>query len=116
MFTLTPEQENRAKKIHEESLVIDATAFPYILESPYYERIKEGGVDAAVITAAYEDTFESAIRKIDRVLTTVKNSPQRFSMATNSEDILRAKKGGKVAIVLGFQDTKPTGEDLLIGP
>ena len=112
MIELTDEQEQRARTLHEESLVIDATAFSYTLESPYYERLKAGGVDAEVITAAYEDNFESAIRKIDAIVNTVERNPSRFSMAYTIQDILHIKKQGKVAIVLGFQDTKPVGEDL----
>jgi membrane dipeptidase len=112
MINLNEDQERRAKKLHEESLVIVATAFSYTLESPYYERIKTGGVDAEVITAAYEDNFESAVRKIDAIVNTVEKNPERFSMAYNTQDIRRIKKQGKVAIILGFQDTKPIGEDL----
>lgn len=103
-----------ATALHDEAIVIDALAFPYICETDYLPRLIQGGVTASIVTVAYEDSFESAVRKIDALYTEIENHSDDLTVATTANDIVKAKLSGKVAIILGFQDTKPFGADLAL--
>ncbi len=108
----SPDKHEIAAAVHDEAIVIDALAFPYICETDYLPRIKQGGVTASIVTVAYEDSFESAVRKIDALYTEIENHPDDLAIATTAGDVREAKSNGKIAIILGFQDTKPFGADL----
>ena len=117
-MSATPTPENSsdavslAQAIHREAIVFDALAFPYICEDPYLERARLGGVTTSIVTAAYDDTFESAVRKIDDIHNQIARRPSDLMLALRGEDIRHAKATGRIAIILGFQDTKPFGADL----
>ncbi|MFP6870461.1 MAG: membrane dipeptidase [Nitrospinota bacterium] len=102
----------QALELHKDCLVFDAVSFPYTLEGEYFERVKAGGMDATIMTAAYEDTFESALIKIDDIRERVAAMPGEAVIAEDVETIRKAKKEDKYAVVIGFQDSKPIGEDL----
>lgn len=99
-------------ELHSDCLVFDAVSFPYTLEGEYFERVVAGGVNATIMTAAIEDTFESAMIKIDDIREKVASMPGRAVLAEDIDTIRRAKKENKIAVVIGFQDSKPIGEDL----
>ena len=108
------ERAELADTIHGQAIVIDAAAFPYICEKEYLHRLRQGGVTASIVTVAYEDSFEGAVRKIDALYQQISKYPNDLMVALTAQDIRHAKAQGKVAIILGFQDTKPFGADLTL--
>jgi len=156
MFNLTKEEEERADRLHRESIVVDTMAnhIPsiYVECSPaIFERMNKliekraptaailyemdcmhiqelisgsrkeqewmelSGVDALSMTIGiYGEplfSFESAVRDI-AVWTRKIDSVDYLVKATSVEDIYQAKKVGKKAIILAFQNTDHIGADL----
>lgn len=120
----------QALKIHREAILIDGhndlpwqfrthndfgfrnfdIARPQPLLHTDIERLKKGGVGAQ-FWAAYVDT-ESIARKtavketleqIDVIHRMVKRYPDTFEMATTADDIIRIRKAGKIASLIGVE-------------
>lgn len=109
--TLSPEQEARAEKLHKESIVIDQLALDFVLDAPYVEQLMAGGVTAAHVCVAITDSFLVTMRKLEVAHRKIASNPNLL-LATTAEDIRRAKREGKVAMPLMFQDAFPIEDDV----
>jgi membrane dipeptidase len=153
MFNLSSQQQERAKRLHEESIVVDTlaggpvvfsqamlrkldelvkenTSTPAILDEmdrmatqellesklkEYKGWWDESGVDVVSATlGAFGETpftYENALRDI-ALWTRKFDSLDWLVKATSIEDIERAKREGKRAVILNFQNTSHIGTDL----
>ena len=113
--TVSPEQ---AKEIYRRSIVIDCLGalfggydFPESRRRQQFEAIKESGLTAINLTVGvgeYEDTKETiAYWKKE-----IKDHPSNFLLVEKHADIDRARREGKLGLILGFQDGKMLGQDL----
>ncbi len=84
------------------SLVFDCLSLYYTLESPYTERILEGGVNVCNVTFSAEADWETTLRNIELGLERVEKSPIMLQVKT-AEDARRAKQEGKLGVILGTQ-------------
>ena len=94
-----------------EAMVIDALALGYVLDEPYTERCRAGGVDAANVTFVTDSDWEGARRALDAALEKIEASPL-LALATTAGDIGRAKKAGQFGVILGTQGAAFLGEDV----
>jgi len=111
---LTREQEQRALDIHRKSIFVNICDTTHIrnFENSYVQKLIEGGVTSVVVTCfAYEENFSSAIRNTN--LWQMKGlCLDGTFVATTAESIQKAKGEGKLAIVLGSQNTEQIENDL----
>jgi membrane dipeptidase len=104
--------QTEVDRLHKETLVLDALSFPYILEDQYLPAVKAGGVDAAFITVAISQNFRETVKEINRIKKAIADKQETFSLSLTAADIRQAKKDGKIAILMGFQDIEPIEDDL----
>lgn len=132
--------ENRAARIHDESLTIDThcdtpMSFmrrgfdPAIKHDAYkngskidFIRMKEGGLDAEFFAAFLgqgkrdDESLQQVIQKthdiIDSIHVVVGRSPELAEVATEPDDAYQLEKQGKRAIYIGIENGYGIGKDL----
>ena len=97
---LSADEETR--RFHDETFVFDGLAIAYVLEDKYTERCLAGGVNAANVTFALEESWDETLRRVESYLTTIEKSPDLMFCLT-ADDLLAAQKQGKLGIVFGTQ-------------
>lgn len=109
LFDLSDEQERRARKLHEDSIVVDGLVPTdvYLADPDYRDHLSRGGVDAANFTVATRTDFVGATRRIEALRELAETHDDRFVVARSVRDVRDAADGGRVAVLLGFQDTMP---------
>lgn len=98
--TLSADEHTR--KFHADTFVFDALAISYILDEKYTERCLAGGVNGANVTFALEETWDEGLRKIETLLQKIEKNPL-LTLCLTTDDLLAAKKKGKLGIVFGTQ-------------
>jgi len=90
------------RRLHERSLVFDGLAIAYVLDEKYAQRCLEGGVNAANVTFALEESWDKTAQIFERNLAKIDKSPLLLLCKT-SDEVLAAKEKGKLGIVIGTQ-------------
>ncbi len=122
VITLTPEQEERARRLHEESLIVlahDHCLFPQELEDA-----RRGGVTAKIVHVcldsrlwADKETFlasrteeagfaRRALVAMDYLYWQVERRPDALAIARTPEDLPEAKRTGRLALILGSEGAR----------
>lgn len=109
LFDLSDEQEQRAQKLHEESIVVDGLVPTdiYLAEREYRDHLSRGGVDAANFTVATRTDFVGATRYIEEFRELSESHSDQFVVVRSVEEIRDAANAGRVGAILGFQDSMP---------
>ena len=114
-FGLAAEQEDKARKIHEEAIVIDMLNTSEVNDE-YFRLQKLGGATVASHTILKEVAdrskwgYDGAIAGIAEWYDILRRKPAVLATCVN--DIKRAKADGKLAIILNFQNTVCLGDDI----
>ncbi len=115
---LSKADEKRALELHRRSIVInalDCTALTYF-NNEYFVKLKKGGTTAINLTlidpatTQYDDYLRVG-RNIAFLYDVLEDNPHVL-LATQVEDIMKAKKADKVAVIFGLQNASPIGKDL----
>lgn len=97
--------------LHREALVWDSTvpfSAPCYQHAELLRRIHVSGVDCvSLTTASDDDDMPLAMKKIAEDSVFFRNQPDRFVMVRTVDDILSAKRDGKLAVLFAFQGTLP---------
>lgn len=104
-------EDRPAERLHEESIVIDGLNIS-VWNKDVFDRLRQGGVTAINATTACWEFFRDAIRKIEEWNQEFETYSDLIIPVRTVEDIRRAKKGGKVGIIIGFQNTTPVEDDV----
>jgi membrane dipeptidase len=104
-------EEERAAALHERAIVFDGLNGS-IMDGPYYDEMRAGGVTGANVTVGLAfDFFHGAVKNIvDRYKSLHENSERAF-LATSGDDLRRAKREKRVGIMIGFQNSTPVESD-----
>lgn len=94
--------DEATRRFHEETFVFDGLAIAYVLEDKYTERCLAGGVNAANVTFALEESWDETLRRFESHLTTIEKSPN-LTLCLTADELLAAQKQGKLGIVIGTQ-------------
>ena len=98
-------------RLHTESIIIDGLNISnWGIE--IFERLKRGGVTAINATIACWENFRNAVQNIEEWNRKFEDYCEIIAPVKSSRDIQRAKKEGKVGIILGFQNTTPIEDDV----
>lgn len=121
-------------EVHRNALVLDGHADVLIESTPrrYYlpdgtsrislDRLKQGGVDAVVLSLAVGPGAQDAqgvaaaraeiAAKLAEVRSRIAQSGGQLVLATSPNDVLKAEQDGKTAVILSFQNARALGDDL----
>ncbi len=126
----------KAKKIHEKVITIDTHADinvnNFTEEVNYTQdlntqvnlpKMQKGGLDVAwfivytgqgeLTKQGYADAYKNAISKFDAIHRLVKEiAPEKIGLATNSAEVRKLVKEGKLVGMIGVENAYPVGEDL----
>lgn len=127
--TITP----RAARLHQEAIVIDTHIdTPQRLLDEDFDmgprdpkghidipRMREGGLDAGFMSIYVdmrryqgEAATKRALQLIDTVYAQVARHPDQLILATSAQDIRRAHREGKIALLMGMEGGTPIANDL----
>lgn len=125
----------RTAKLHQEAIVVDThidtpqrlldEGFDLAPRDPYghidLPRMKEGGLDAAFFSIwvdphKYEGSsaIQRALELISTVYEQVERHPAQLVLARSAEDIRRAHREGKIALLMGLEGGHSINEDLRV--
>jgi membrane dipeptidase len=111
MKKLTREEEKRALNLHGDAIVIDSLNAS-IMSDEYFRKLNEGGVTATNYTIAMMHNMSETIKRILDIEEVIADESKTVVLGTTGEDVIRAKKDGRTAIFLGFQNIQPLENDL----
>jgi len=94
--------DDATRRFHDETFVFDGLAIAYVLEDKYTERCLAGGVNAANVTFALEESWDVTLRRFESHLKTIESNPN-LMLCLTANDLLTAQKQGKLGIVIGTQ-------------
>ncbi len=109
---LSPDQEERARRLHAAAIVIDGSSV--VKQEPsHIDRARSGGVTATnhTVTRPGSD-FVQSLRELNSARRWIDANPADVLLATRTADIEEAKRSGREAIIFGPQNTEFLGTDL----
>lgn len=114
---LNKEEEQRAFEIHKRSIFINAMEASGLIEwnDRYLSKLKEGGVNAENVCATAPSIhldFSEAVKRICNWYDLFEKFKDKIMLAASTEDIEIAKRDGKIALILGFQNGEPIEDEL----
>lgn len=89
-----------------------------VIETDYYPRFVEGGVDVIVAALFIDSGFlpemglRKALSQISALYEEVKESPDKLMICFNGEDMNIAKQNNKIGFLLSIEGAEPIGIDL----
>jgi len=123
--------EEHVKRIHNNSLIVDAhfdllmdvapqreAGRRRVIETDHLPGFAEGGVNIVVSSIFVDSTFlpEMALRKamdqVSSLYAEIDESPDKIMICRNYDDITRAQEQGKIGIMLSFEGVEPLYNDL----
>ncbi|MBT6149089.1 MAG: hypothetical protein HOH74_26870 [Gemmatimonadetes bacterium] len=112
--SLSGSDQSRALKLHHESIIIDGLCY---MRAPthdsYLKTLVEAGITATNVTVPEVNFgFEQTVRRVGDWYASINRFSDLFTQIRTIEDIHQAKRDGKTAIIMGFQDTLPLEMDL----
>ena len=86
-------------QVHKTSIVLDGLTPLYVLDEPYTSALAAGGVSAGFLSVASPQSWDEVMKRTETALTKIDNNPL-LTLATSASDMRRAKREGKIALVL----------------
>jgi membrane dipeptidase len=89
-----------------------------VIETDYWSRFKEGGIDIIVAAIFLDSGFlpEMALRKalnqVSALYEEVQESPDKLMICRNSDDMISARQSGKIGFLLSLEGAEPIGTDI----
>jgi membrane dipeptidase len=125
---LSVQQEERARQIHDESIIL--LAHDHFFPPQDLDHLREGGITAKILLAVIDtlpwaenpEDYKRSITQIDgwfnhaqgiyeQILSEIEKQPE-LVVIRNGEDVIEAKKKGKIGILLGAEGGKLIEYDL----
>ncbi|MDB5865716.1 MAG: hypothetical protein JWO70_3522 [Betaproteobacteria bacterium] len=86
-------------QVHKASIVLDGLTPLYVLDEPYTSALAAGGVSAGFLSVASPQSWDEVMKRTETALTKIEKNPL-LTLALSASDIRRAKREGKIALVL----------------
>ena len=90
---------------------VDALQYPRPSRALFAEW-RAAKLDAVHVTLVYHASFEEAGRALGRWLTLARDHADLIRVAASAADIRRAREEGRTAVLFGFQNPSPIGDDV----
>ncbi len=105
-------KRSTGRAIYDGAVVIDGLNVSNWDSPAVFESLQAGGVTAINATCAVWEGYRQAMDNIAAWLQRFDQYGAAITHVKTADDILRAKKAGKVGIILGWQNASPIGNDL----
>jgi membrane dipeptidase len=105
--------KDRSAAMHAESIIIDGLEISHFGEETFLN-LRAGGLTAINATVTVLEGFRATISRIAEWYRLFDRYGALIMPVRTAEDIRRAKEGGKVGIIFGFQNTSPIEDDLYL--
>ena len=102
----------KARKIYDDSIVIDGLNVSLWSSPNVYKSLNTGGVTAINATMAIWEGFQETMDRFTGWSQRFRDHTKTLSQGRYADDILQAKKDGKTAVFLGWQNASPIENDL----
>lgn len=99
-----------ASRLHAASIVIDAVA-PLLINKKYLDVYRQGGVTAVAPTVDFSGAAWPTLNEVSSWLDLIRKRDDLL-LIRSADDVLKAKKEGKLGIILHFQGTEPIEKNL----
>ena len=104
--------EDDARRVYDEAVVIDGLNVSKWESDAVYQSLHAGRVTAINATVAIWEGFRETMDNIARWPRRFAEHSDTLVQARTAEDIVQAKKDGRTAVILGWQNAAPIGNDL----
>jgi microsomal dipeptidase-like Zn-dependent dipeptidase len=113
---LTEKEKSRANEINKKVIFVnacDSTFVPDFTEK-YFPKLLESKLTAISLTVNYQGwmSLEEVLINFTTLYSKIESNSDKLLLVKNTADIQRAKKEGKVGVILTFQDGRPMERDL----
>ncbi len=109
---MTTQIDEAARQLYEREVVIDGLNVSNWDSSAVYKSLYAGGVTAFNATVATWENFGEAMDNISAWMPRFRKDADVLTQIRTVDDILQAKKDGKVGVILGFQNASPIENNL----
>jgi membrane dipeptidase len=99
-----------ASRVHADAVVVDGLQINN-WSREVLEELRTGGVTGVNATAAVWEGTDQTLRTVAEWYQFARRHEDLMVLAETADDIRKAKEEGRVAVVLGFQNTSPFGDD-----
>jgi membrane dipeptidase len=96
--------EDTARQLYHEAIVIDGLNISNWQSAAVYQSLHAGGVTAINATSAVWENYREAVDNIAAWLHRFREYGNTLTQVKTTQDILQAKKDGKVGVILGWQN------------
>ena len=93
----------RLKRLYDNALVIDALSFAHEWDDVEYEAVQQSGY-TGIVTSLNRRDLQTAIDELVAWKQRVEEFPDRYMIALEAKDFERAKRAGKLAVMMNFQN------------
>jgi len=91
--------------------VADTDAHSFIPDFELIDEWRKGGITGVNVTSALFEDARAAMNKVMRWHRLIRAMPERLMLGLSADDLPHAKKTGRTAIYIGFQNTSPFEDD-----
>ena len=107
-FTTTLDATNQAlkdiEKVYEEAIVFDGIVITRGWNQASFDALAKSGYTGFNASLGGSGNLRSALKALLEWRRRIKKNPDKLIYATSAEDFIQAKKEGRVAVMLGFQN------------
>jgi len=106
---LSNDEVAHAEALHKESIVIDSSIVAFIQsvgEDIMLDDMIKGGVTVSNATVCQQRTLSEAMTEVAGYLDWAEKKKEKTAIIKTAEDIVKAKKEGKAALIFGPQDSR----------
>lgn len=107
---MTTEHRPDAVRLHADAVIVDGLQINNWSREVLQE-LRTGGVTGVNATAAVWEGTEPTLRAVADWYQLLRSNDDIAVLAETADDIRKAKEEGRVAVLLGFQNTSPFGDD-----
>ena len=104
--------KDTARQAYDEAVVIDGLNVSLWDSDAVYRSLQAGGITAINATIAVWEGFQETMDNISRWPSRFERHADTVMQGRSVEDILRAKRDGRTAVVFGWQNASPIENDL----
>jgi membrane dipeptidase len=96
-------EKMNARELHDDAIVIDGLVIAK-WDRDLFEDMRKGGLTAANCTVSVWEGFQNTVNNIVEMNNLIEANSDIVTKVTCTDDIRRAKRGGKTGVMLGFQN------------
>lgn len=106
----TPQISARARQLHESAVIIDGMCNSR-LSGDYLDSLRKAGLTCTMVPVSISASFRQTVRQLCDVWNLLEKNQDKALIVTHADDVIRAKREGKIGLVLALEDTKQIEDD-----